>query len=882
MIGTTRTGIDEAVRRFAETLAPESSRITVAESLVVWLRRAAHVTRFEEGDVVMEHHAVADSLHFLAEGDLHYRHIVGEPDRGERISYDRMPFMPVGWSSLDFHRYRATAIAQSDGRLLSVPLTEVRQIATEDPRVWVAISDFVLRTAVQLLWEARGRRTPDSAVGSPPDHQVASGESEPTVHGMYRQSPGFARLSADCRRWLVDHTVVYRLAAGNQPLREGVTAEGLWLLHEGRVALTSRIATESGDQGAVRHSVLPGALLSLSSFGAALPAPYGIEPTRKSTLAFVPRSALAELIESEPRWAVEIIGQQLRQLRSYLVSTRVQLGGVPDDGGVQVLRDLVEDGMPALPVGSALFGVPTLLQDKRTREQGFRVLYRSLLAGTEGERAVAEPALDRLSDFERGHRFSQGMLATYAAVVRNRHLPPVELRSLSSRYFLDALSHVPYVMKGLENLPDDPNCIFIYNHMAYADDSILPNGFLFNPDSHFLSSMIMGPKYGDGIRISRTNAVTEFWRSDYYEPQAHIPVTTPESGWRDESPEEKQQRKEQFFEDCAAVLAAGQPFSIAPEGTITEEHSVTERSPAPLKAGAFLMSGRLPSRPRIVPVAFANIDKPAYEAVFSCVIKPGFHIEERGVDVNDRAELAQFLESYRIEFRGHVEEAIDLVRQLESPGFDSTGLVTNLGDVDSVHREFEQDVRALEVRATPLTSDRGSTVFYGSTTFSRWTGAAADVADPRVANLGFAAATLEAGRRYLERLVVPYQPARLVVCLGESDLDRGAPAALVVRGFERFARMVQEALPHTPCWFVSIKPVPGPEDLLAEIRQANARIAAAIEDRAEWRFVDWYRTMVDEEGRPKTGLFTPDQNHVDVSGYALLAGLLRGEFAVTE
>lgn len=113
------------------------------------------------------------------------------------------------------------------------------------------------------------------------------------------------------------------------------------------------------------------------------------------------------------------------------------------------------------------------------------------------------------------------------------------------------------------------------------------------------------------------------------------------------------------------------------------EDSVTETSPGPLKAGAFLMSAWLPSKPRVVPVAFANIDKPPWRAVFSCVVKPAFSMEEREVDVENRESREQFLETFREEFRGWVEDATDLAHQLEAPEPDLEGIMTNLGEVDA-------------------------------------------------------------------------------------------------------------------------------------------------------------------------------------------------------
>ena len=869
MVVATSKSIADVVDELVETLSPDSEPAQRDR----WRRHlegVASLSSFDEGDLLIERHALADYIHLLVDGTVNYRHLVVDDDRAESISADDTPWMPIGWSCLDFSRYRVTAVAASEGRLLSIAFDALRRLSVEEPDLWARLSEFMFQTSSHMLWQARGT-----------SHELVHGESDSTallqvepepgaLDRMYRRSASFAPLPEGCRNWLIEHTRVYHAGADTVIVDERDPADGLWLLLSGRVALSFTVNTADGERTGVRYAVRPGTLLCWSAVATTLPAPYRLHATRDATVAFVPREDLAALGASRPAWLGAVFKQQLWQLRNFLMSTRTQYGGGAADGGIGLLKNLIEDSMPALPVNSPLLGVPYLLENYLTREEGFDRLYRAHFTGTESESAVASLALDITRDLERSHRFFQGMQATYQAVVDSKGLEPSELRKLSTRYFRDALTHVPYVISGTENLPDDPNCIFIYNHMAYAEDSILPNGFLFNPDSHFLSGIIMEPKYGDGLRVSRTNAITEFWRADYYGRLGHIGVVTPDSGWIDETPEEKEQRKQAFLDECQEVLASGRPFAIAPEGTITEEESVTERSPGPLRAGAFLMSGTFPSKPRIVPVALANFDKPAYQAVFSCVIKPSFTMEERGVDVEDRDALGRFLESYRLEFRGHVEEAIELAHEIQEPETDLTGLITNLGEVDLVEEEFEYDVRALEL-GVAATRTGAPTVFYGSSTIRLWPQLGESLGVANAVKLGFGGSTFEACRRYFERLVLPHRPSRLVVYCGDNDIARGASAEWVTDQFRQFAQMVRTYLPNCECWFISIKPSPGRLDYFSEMALANTQIAAEIAERDRWHYIDWFAAMLDQQGRPDGRFFTDDLVHLNDEGYSLLA-----------
>lgn len=876
------TDHDTVLAAFAGALEGAVDGKVQAGQVIDRLRPVTSLTRFTTGDVLVEQHAVATDLHVLVEGSVTYTHAVNDA-LDETITIDQMRWIPIGWSGLNLRRHRVTATGAGEGVLLSLPFSAWDDLRDTAPAVWAALIEFALLTATPSLWNARGVPVPGGEERESVSPDLRAIEVAPEVlRDLYDQSAVTGGLPPGCRTWLADHTTVFTAEPGTTVVREGDPSAGLWLLSNGRVRMTSGIADESGaplPARAVRSAVRPGTLLTVTGPTGGVPIPFDITTTRVTALAHVPLSALHSLFTQHPAWAGALLGQQLWQLRNWLTWTRSGFGIDPEDDGIDAVEHLIDDSGPTLPVNSSLYGVPYLLRNRLTREDGFRRLYGAHLHGRSGERAVASTALDLLRDLERGHRFFRGLQSTYDAVIASAGQSPHERRKTSSKHFRDALEHIPYVIEGLENLPDDPNFIVIYNHMAYAEDSVLPNGFLFNPDSHFISSVLLEPRYGDGLRVARTNAATEYWRADYYNRLGHIPVTTPESGWIEETPAEKAARKQQFFDDCAATLASGQPFSIAPEGTITEQDSVTEHSPGPLRPGAFLMSEQLPSRPRLLPVALANFDKPAHSAVFSCVIKPAFRMSERGVDVTDDEAMASFLTDYRREFRTYVEEAIALADGAVRPDADLTGVVTNLGAVDLVHEEFEHDVRALELQPTPPSPDAETTVFYGSSTFRLWTDLPDQVGVPRAVNLAFGGSTLEACLLYFERLALPHRPGRLVLYAGENDIGRGESAATVVDLFERFADRVATRCPTTRCWFVSIKPSPSRKQFTPTIEATNAGVATAIGQRPRWSYVDWYRHMVGPDGHADPTLFEPDELHVNDRGYRVLGQLLQEQLA---
>jgi hypothetical protein len=205
----------------------------------------------------------------------------------------------------------------------------------------------------------------------------------------------------------------------------------------------------------------------------------------------------------------------------------------------------------------------------------------------------------------------------------------------------------------LDNLPDDPGHIFILNHLVNHPYNALPNHFELAMDTHFVSAMVLRPKYGDGgVRVVRRPRNEEFGHQDYYNRLGYIYVVTKESEQPPKFPSSKGGQLETFVAAARDTLLSKHNLVICPEGTSLW----SEESPGPFKPGAFILAGSLEPEPLIVPIAVANFDKRLRNATLAVVIKPPFRISEY-VDVRQRDDLTAFLRDYRVTYREYVREA---------------------------------------------------------------------------------------------------------------------------------------------------------------------------------------------------------------------------------
>ncbi len=188
---------------------------------------------------------------------------------------------------------------------------------------------------------------------------------------------------------------------------------------------------------------------------------------------------------------------------------------------------------------------------------------------------------------------------------------------------------------------------------------------------------------------------------------------------------------------------------------------------------------------------------------------------------------------------------------------------------------YEQEVRQLESTIIQKKTTADPVVFYGSSSVRLWDTLAADLGNPRALNLGFGGSTLEACAYFFDRLIVPLNPASLVIYAGDNDLGDGRQPQEVYGFFKALVKNMDARLPGLPFTFLAIKPSPSRAHLLDRIRETNSLIRDAIEARSCGSlFLNIFDAMLDNRCQPRPELFTEDGLHMSRDGYRLWTELL--------
>ena len=97
--------------------------------------------------------------------------------------------------------------------------------------------------------------------------------------------------------------------------------------------------------------------------------------------------------------------------------------------------------------------------------------------------------------------------------------------------------------------------------------------------------------------------------------------------------------------------------------------------------------------------------------------------------------------------------------------------------------KWEKEIAAFEQADREHPPEKGGIVFTGSSTIRRWKTLAADFGGERVVNRGFGGSQMEDSAYYVGRILVPHEPAAVVIFAGtrsESERLRAPVAAIVL------------------------------------------------------------------------------------------------------
>jgi lysophospholipase L1-like esterase len=189
--------------------------------------------------------------------------------------------------------------------------------------------------------------------------------------------------------------------------------------------------------------------------------------------------------------------------------------------------------------------------------------------------------------------------------------------------------------------------------------------------------------------------------------------------------------------------------------------------------------------------------------------------------------------------------------------------------------KWEKDIAAFEQNDREAPPEKDGIIFTGSSTIRRWTTLAADFPGFHVVNRGFGGSQLEDSVYFAGRIIVPREPAAVVIFAGSNDINAGKTPERVAEDFKAFVGKVRSHLPKTAINFIEITSSPKRWDQRDKVIEANRLIRAICEETPGVKFIPVREKFLGANGEPKEELFAEDHLHPNEEGYKILTDAIR-------
>ena len=516
----------------------------------------------KKGDIISQTHSRVEYLLTLEEGEIEYYLADEFSDEETTLMIVSEPGTIVGWEiftptqrSIAYMRIKSVEATFS-----KIDATDFNESLTSDFLIAIAKKIYrLLEISFYRQANLLGKTVKQRAVKL--DNYFISQES--TLEERIRllaSSPFFGEF---------DETQIEALAAimerreydANELIYDqDESSEGIFVLIQGEVSLRRQ---EGESYLNLRSISTPGYIFGWSSTFKSKDI-CRASTEFKTSIYFIDFKRLQRLLISEfgvdfYKMIIWLVGNQLQMSHSRYQS-------LLDNQSQISVEQLIDVNASRIPLASPLQVIPHLLKDPSTHHIAFSSLHELQRNGTRQEKHLASICLDLLVKEERELAFMQSVAEVYETVSYGNPDNAEENRKLCAEKTREVFKHISLHFEGQENLPDSSGNIFIYNHLVNDPVYTLNNHFQLTLDSHFISGMILDPKYGDpGMRTVRYGKSHEYGHQEYYENLGYLNVYTSDSDLK--NIQAKEAAKTKFYDEAENYLNQGFNMIISPEGT---------------------------------------------------------------------------------------------------------------------------------------------------------------------------------------------------------------------------------------------------------------------------------------------------------------------------
>lgn len=180
---------------------------------------------------------------------------------------------------------------------------------------------------------------------------------------------------------------------------------------------------------------------------------------------------------------------------------------------------------------------------------------------------------------------------------------------------------------------------------------------------------------------------------------------------------------------------------------------------------------------------------------------------------------------------------------------------------------FGSEIKAMEAKDKQSPPPKGIIVMVGSSSFRMWWNMEQDMLPYKVLNRGFGGAMIDHVLGYMDRIVLPYQPKKIVMYCGENDIAAGFTPQRVLKDFQTFVERCRTKLPTVKIYYVCMKPSPARWSIWDKFQVGNRLIEKYCTTDPGLTFIDVSKKMIKQDGTVRKDIYTGDMLHMNKKGY---------------
>jgi GDSL-like lipase/acylhydrolase family protein len=193
----------------------------------------------------------------------------------------------------------------------------------------------------------------------------------------------------------------------------------------------------------------------------------------------------------------------------------------------------------------------------------------------------------------------------------------------------------------------------------------------------------------------------------------------------------------------------------------------------------------------------------------------------------------------------------------------------------TLQERFAQKVAEYAAADRAQPPPRNAILFAGDSQFYRWSTIREDLPGYTLINRGIDSFQTPDLIRYVDQLILPYEPRLIVLHVGGNDVHNGKSPAQVLESFKTLVAAVHAKLPGVRILWSSITPGPGRWDEAPQRKATNALLRDYIATQKDLGFIDLWDAMLTPEGQPREDIWVADRVHPNHAGYLIRVALTK-------